>query len=314
MPFQNLAALKKLKNLGAEVVAIAPLESGRIVAAITTDPVQLSVHPYAGGSGKIVNVSLDEVNAAALIDKKVAVVKSGDDLWALLDIQHTPKMEQVGRDIKSLHACPAGGTALAIGWDGNGAALAFSNNEVGGRQFTLRGDVRTASLSSDNRCYVVVDAGGAGQYRTHPGTTPESGAIGRYDLPAETAGWELLAGGDELAALAKRGADSVCVIRKEGAAAINGKMIGVAGGVVDVAVISTTLFVLCADGNLRMYGADALQQAGIDPPPTTAELNLRCDGAPTTLTATSMGGAKLWIGSRSGDVITCAAVRGGLSV
>jgi hypothetical protein len=312
MPFLNLTGLKKLKNLGAEVVGIAPLESGSLVAAVTSDPVKVSVYPFAGAPGKIVSVSLDAAEAAALIDKKIAVVKSGDELWALLDIQHTPKMEQVGRDIKSLHASPAGGTALAIGWDGNGAALAFANNEVGGRQFVLRGDHRTASLSADNRCHVVVEGGAGGQFRTHPGATPESGAIGRAELPAEASGFDRLAGGDELSALTKRGSDSVCVIRKEGA--LSAKMIGVPGGVIDVAVISTTLFVLCADGVLRMYGGEALRAASIEPGPTTAELNVRCDGQPTCLTATSKGGTKLWIGSKGGDVICCAAVKGGLDV
>jgi len=145
MPFKKLASAKKLANLGAEVVGIAPLESGSVVAAVTSDPVKVSVHPIGAGNNRVTNVSLDEAQAAALIDKKVAVVKSGDDLWALLDIQHTPKIEQVGRDIRSLHACPKGGTALAIGWDGNGAALGLQNHEVGGRQFVLRGDVRCAS-------------------------------------------------------------------------------------------------------------------------------------------------------------------------
>ena len=173
MPFKKLASAKKLANLGAEVVAFAPLESGSVVAAVTTDPVKVSVHPIGAGNHRVTNVSLDEAHGAALIDKKVAVVKSGDDLWALLDIQHTPKIEQVGRDIRSLHGCPKGGTALAIGWDGNGAALGLQNNEVGGRQFVLRGDVRCASLTTE-RCYVVVDGGG-GQLREHPGGTPESG-------------------------------------------------------------------------------------------------------------------------------------------
>jgi len=262
MPFKTLAGLKKLTNLGAETVAIAPLDAGSIVAAVTSDPVKLSVHAYSGGSGKVTNVALDEAHGAALLNKQVAVVKSGDDLWALLDIQHKPKIEQVGRDIKSLHGCPSGDTALAIGWDGNGAAMAFANNEVGGRQFTVRGDVRCASLSNDNRCYVVVEGGGGGQFRVHPGASPESGAIARADLPAEVLGYDRLAGGDELSALSKLGADSVCVIRKEGAAAFAAKMIGVPGGVVDVAVIRTSLFVLCADGKLRLYDGETLQRAG----------------------------------------------------
>ncbi len=309
MPFKNLTGLKKLTGLGAEVVGIAPLHAGQIVAAVTSDPVKLSVHPISGGSGKVTNVALDEAHDAALLNKQVAVVKSGDDLWALLDIQHRPKVEQVGRDIKSLHACAAGETALAIGWDGNGAALAFANNEVGGRQFALRGDLRAASLA-DDRCYVVAESGGGGQLRVHPGTTPESGAIGRADLPAEAAGFDRLAGGDALSALSGRGADAVCIVQRAGAS-YHAKMISVPGGVVDVAVIETSLFVLGADGKLRLYASDALAAGAAQP---TFELGLRADGQPSVLTATTKGGNKLWIGSKAGDVIMCSAVKGGLDV
>ncbi|HHH29204.1 MAG TPA: hypothetical protein ENK57_12790 [Polyangiaceae bacterium] len=309
MPFKKLAGAKKLANLGAEVVGIAPLEGGSIVAAVTTDPVKVSVHPIGAGNHRVTNVSLDEAQSAALFDKKVAVVKSGDDLWALLDIQHTPKIEQVGRDIRSLHACPKGGTALAVGWDGNGAALALQNNEVGGRQFVLRGDVRTASLTTE-RCYVVVDGGG-GQLREHPGGTPESGALARGDLPPEAAGLDVLAGGQELCALAKRGGSSVCVIRREGAQVFGAKMIDVPS-VVDVAVIATSLFVLGADGRLRLYDSETLA-GGPDMSPTF-ELSVGGDGAPTTLVSTQKGGNKLWIGTAAGDVIRVDAVKGNLEV
>jgi len=314
MPFRTLSSPKKLGNHAAEIVALAPLESARLVAAVTTDPVQVATYAIGGGAVKVTNVSLDEVSAAAMISKKVAVVKSGDDLWALLDIQHTPKMEQVGRDIRSLHACPEGETALAVGWDGNGAALAFQNNEVGGRQFVLRGDLRTVSLR-DGICYVVADGGAGGQLRMHAGTTPESGATARADLPAAASGFDLLAGGHELSALTKRGADSVCVVMREGASALTVKMLSVAGGVADVAVISSSLFVLGQDGKLRLFAAEALSQADDGAAPsTTFELEIRAQGQPSVLTATTKGGNKLWIGTRSGDVIRCDAVKGSLDV
>lgn len=310
MPFKKLASAKKLTQLGAEVVGIAPLESGRIVAAVTSDPVKVAILPVGAGNPRVTNVALDETQAVALIDKKVAVVKSGDDLWALLDIQHTPKIEQVGRDIRSLHACPKGESALAIGWDGNGAALALQNNEVGGRQFVLRGDVRCASLTTE-RCYVVVDGGGGGQLREHPGATPESGALARGDLPDQASSMDRLAGGQELCALSKRGASAVCVIRREGAQTFGAKMIDVPG-VVDVAVIATSLFVLCDDGRLRLYDGEALA-GGPDVSPTF-ELSLGADGAPTVLESTTTGGNKLWVGTQSGDVVRVDAVKGGLEL
>ena len=70
MPFRSLAALKKLTNLGAEVVDIAPLDDASIVAVLTSDPVKLSIHRYAGSDrGKVTSVSLDDVRSVALIDR-----------------------------------------------------------------------------------------------------------------------------------------------------------------------------------------------------------------------------------------------------
>ena len=310
MPFKKLSAPKKLANLGAEVVALAPLESGNLVAAITTDPVKVSAHPITAGNHKVTNISLDEAQAGALIDKRIAVVKSGDDLWALLDIQHTPKMEQVGRDIRSLAACPNGGTALAVGWDGNGAALAFQNNEVGGRQFVLRGDVRCASLTKD-RCYVVVDQGPGGQLREHPGGTPESGAMARADLPAEAAGMDRLAGGQQLCVLSKRGANQICVCRREGTQAYGAKMVDVPG-VVDVAVLETSMFVVTADGRLLLFDGETLA-GGPELEPTHA-VPVRADGTPTVIASTSKGGNRIWIGTAAGDVVRVDVAKGNLDI
>ncbi|MEZ4441817.1 MAG: hypothetical protein R3B72_22140 [Polyangiaceae bacterium] len=308
MPFKKLASLRKLASLGDEVVGVAPLEAGGIVAFVTTDPVAVSVHPIAGAKGKVTKVTLDEASTVALINKQVAVVKSGDALWALLDIQHKPKIEQIGNSMKSLHACPAGDTALAVGWDGHGAALAMSGHEVGGRQFVLRGDVRTASLTLD-RTYVVVESGAGGQLREHPGSTPESGALARGDLPAEASGMDRLAGGLNLCALSQRGAGQVCVARRTGAQTYEAKMIDVPD-VVDVAVIDTSLFVLCGDGRLRLFDRDAIAAAAPTATPTF-ELDLRAQGAPTVLASTTKGGNRLWVGTAGGDVIVVDAVKAG---
>jgi hypothetical protein len=311
MPYKALASLKRLANLGAEVVDIAPLDGDQLALAIASDPVKLQVFPYAGSAGRVTNVSLDEGSAGALLNKQVAVVKSGDDLWALLDIQHTPKMEQVGRDIRSLYACPKGGTALAIGWDGQGAALAFQNNEVGGRQFVVRGQLRAACLTADTT-YVIADASAGGQLRGHPGSTPETGASTRADLPPAAASYDRLAGGHQLCAVSRRGADAVCVVVREGAAALTVKMLHV-DTVADVAVIDASLFVLGSDGTLRLYNSDAIKQASEGGSPTpTAELALGGGGQPMRLLATSKGGARLWAGFKGGDVVRCEAVKGGL--
>ncbi len=313
MPFRSLAALKKRTNLGAEVVDIAPLATASLAAVLTSDPVKLSIHRYGGSDrGKVTSVSLDDVRSVALIDKRVAVVKAGDTLWALLDIQHKPKIEQVGQHIRSLTAVAAGGTALAIGWDGHGAALRLEKHEVGGRQFVVRGSVRCAAINGKHT-YVVVDGDGGGQLREHPGHTPESGATARGDLPADAAGFNILAAGPTLCALTKRNATTVCVCRREGNR-YDANMMVVEGGVVDVAVIDSSLFVLCADGQLRLFDSRTLEGVAAGMVDVTFALDVRADGTPTVLTATTRGGNRLWVGSVGGDVICCTAVKGEMRI
>ena len=88
MPFKSLASLKKIANLNAEVVALAPLEGDKLIGVLTNDPAQVSVIPYATGTTKSKNISLDDVTNLALITKHAAVVKTGAELWGVLDIQH----------------------------------------------------------------------------------------------------------------------------------------------------------------------------------------------------------------------------------
>ncbi len=309
MPFKSLAGLKKLGSLDAEVVALAPYQPGSICAAFTNDPVKVATFPFASGQQRVQNVSLDVCNHGVLIDERVAVVKSGDELWALLDIQHKPKIDPISRAIRSLHDNPGGSTALAIGWDGEGAELRVQGHEVTGRQFTLRGALRTCSMDGTN-CYVVADGEQGGKFREHPGSTPESGTQIRCDLPLAAKKMDRLAGGQQLSALCRKGGAEVCVIRKIGAAALEPKIVGVDGGVVDCAVIESSLFVLCADGKLRVFGADALGRAGDGNPPPTFELDLKADGAPTAIAATTRGGNRIWIGTKEGEVLRCEAVKG----
>ena len=114
MPYKTLSTPKVLTGLDAEVVSMAQLEPGNLMGVLATDPVCLSIHSLtAVGKGRVTNISLGNAEQVAMINRDVAVVRSGDDLWAVLDIQHTAKMDQIGRDIKSLHACPMGETALA---------------------------------------------------------------------------------------------------------------------------------------------------------------------------------------------------------
>ncbi len=310
MPFKSLASLKKIAALGAEVVTIAPLDSDRICGVLTDDPVKVAIYPFAGGTKKEKNVSLDRVSGLALINKSVAVIKSGGDLWGVINIQHTPKIEQVGRDIRSLAHFQKGGVALALGLDGNGAALAIEGHEVGGRQFVLRGDMRTVQLSATH-CYAVVNGAGGpgGQLRVHPGQTPEAAASARVDLPSDAKGYNRLAVSDDLVVLARRGADSVCVIRQPGGG-VEPAMLAVPGKVADVAVIESTMFVLCKDGKVRLYNAEVLAKLGTDIIDATHVFDPKLGGEPTVIAASTRGGNKLWIGSDAGDLVRCDAVKG----
>src|SRR5262245_58485355 len=171
---------------------------------VTHHPVRLGTFSLAGAAGKITNVSLDGAEAIALLSRDVAVVRGSDDsVWALLDITHTPKMDQVARDVRSLAFRPAGDTALAIGWDGHATELRLKKNEVDARPFQLRGSVRACDIG-DTETYVVVDDAG-GQVRVHPGATPEPAASLRANLPAEASGLDRVHGCPRLVAIYKKG-------------------------------------------------------------------------------------------------------------
>src|SRR5688572_25796180 len=182
MPYKSLSAPRNVLDLGAEVRDACSLASPAIVAVLTTDPVRLAMHPAGGGTGKISDLSLGGADDLALLSRDVAVVRSGDDVWALLDVTHTARPEQIVRDAKALVHRPSGETALTFGWDGSATALTLGKNEVVTRPFALRGEVRCCDLG-DVEAYVVVD-GGAGELRVHPGATPEPGPTVRAALPA----------------------------------------------------------------------------------------------------------------------------------
>jgi hypothetical protein len=313
MPFKNLSAPKAIASLKAEVCSAAQLEPKTLIGVLTTDPVSLSLHDAGSGSaGKVTNVSLNSANEIAFINRDVAVVRSGDDLWALLDIQHGAKMDQVGRDIRSLHACPKGETALAIGWDGQAAQLELRQYEVGGRQFTLRGELRTCDLGP-SECYVVVNGAGGGQFRVHPGQTPESGAGARVDLPADAQSFDQLRAGKDLSVLYKKRSTRVCVVLRDGKGNLTAKMVALDTAAVGLAVISTSLFAVGADGKVRLFNGDTLNKATGDAPMTpTATAQLTARGEPTMMAATTKANARLWIGTKAGDLIRVEATKAGL--
>src|SRR5580704_17624297 len=131
MPFKTINAPRKLQDLNAEVRAGAYLLNPGMVAMLSTSPARLAAQPMSGPGGKVTNISLDGADGVALLSRDIAVVRGSDDsVWALLDITHTPKMDQVGRDVRALCMRPAGETALTIGWDGSASELRIAGHEV----------------------------------------------------------------------------------------------------------------------------------------------------------------------------------------
>jgi hypothetical protein len=310
MPFKSISIPKKVHGLDAEIRAAAFLANPGIVAMLSTSPVRLVAVPTSGSGGKVTNVSLDGADAVALLSRDVAVVRGTDDsVWALLDITHTPKMDQVARDVRALAMRPAGDTALAIGWDGQATELRLKKNEVDARPFQLRGSVRACDIG-ETETYVVVDEGGpGGQIRVHPGATPEPGASLRANLPQEASKLDRVRGGPRLVAVYKQGSRTVCVATG-GPARLTPKLVELEVAAADVAVLDTSFVAVFDDGRAALYDADAIAAAGDGgpiQPKYAAQVGGR--GEPKALLLTGKGGSTMWVGTSGGDVITASLLK-----
>ncbi len=307
MPFKSITAPRRVTDLGAEVRSAAVLASPSLVAFLTTDPVRLSVHPTTG-TAKVTNVALDGAHDVAFLSRDIAVVRAEDDaVWALLDVTHTPKMDQVARDVRVLCARPSGELAFALGWDGTATAFSISGHEVVTRQFAVRGTVRAADLTA-TELFVVVDGGGGGELRVHPGATPEPGATGRAPLPDAAAGFDRVRGGQSLSAVFKRGSAAVCVVPQK-AGRLAAKMIDLGGPVVDLAIAETSLVAAFADGRLALFDADALARAGEAPAEPTSVVPFGARGEPRAIAVSGKASPLLWIGSSEGAVVQATLPR-----
>lgn len=306
MPFKNITSPRRVLDISAEVRGAAVLSNPSIVAMITTSPVRLGYQPTSGSGGKNINVSLPQADEAAFITKDVAVVRSGDDVWALVDLAHTPKVEQVARDIRQLCMRPTGETALALGWDGTATALTLAQHEVSPRQFALRGTVRACDLGPTDTT-VVVDGADGGELRIHPGATPEPGATHRASLPREAAKLDRLRGGRDLSAVWRRGGSQVCIVTRNGAK-LTAKMIDLGSAPMDLAVVETSLFATFADGRVQLYDGDSLARAE-GTPDVTSTLNLGARGEPRAMVVAGKGTPTLWIGTATGEMFQLTAMR-----
>ncbi|MCC6525177.1 MAG: hypothetical protein IT373_21165 [Polyangiaceae bacterium] len=313
MPFKALSSVKKVAALAGEVRHIAELGPDGLIGALTTDPVTLAVNPVGTGTAKTAKIGLAEAHEFAFLSKLVAVVRANDDLWGVIDIAHTPKLDQSGHNFRALCASPSGESALGLSWDGRGAVLNLRKNEVIGRDFALRGDVRAAALAA-TECFVIVEGGTGGQYRVHAGPTPEAAPHVRADLPTEAKDLDRMRATPELAVVYKKGNDTACVVRRQANTA-SAKMVTFEQRALDFCVISSSLFVVGADGKLRLYNSDVLQKATGEVMTPTAVIDMRVDGEPSALgTSTSRGAATVWLGTKRGELIRVEAIKGGLAL
>jgi hypothetical protein len=312
MPFKNFSSPRKINQLDAEVRASAIHANPELVAVLTNDPVRLAVHPTSGSGGKVTNISLNAGDDVALLSKDVAVVRSGDAVWALIDITHSPKMEQVARDSRSITGRPTGGAVLSLGWDGNATELKLNKNEVDARTFPLRGDVRAIDMTATDT-YVVVDKSDGGELRVHPGTTPEPGATWKASLPKEAGKLDRVRAGEKLSAVYKRGGKAVCVVTAS-AGRLSAKMIQLLSPATDIAVLDTSLFAAFADGTVALYDREALANAGDGALNPTGSLHIGARGEPRAIVAHGKVSSQLWVGTSAGDVISVSIVRKNLTV
>jgi len=308
MPFKSIPSPKKVLSLDAEIRGAAFLANPGLVAMISHEPVRLAAIPTSGSNGKITNVSISGADAVALLSRDVAVVRASDDsVWALLDITHTPKMDQVGRDVRALAMRPGGETALTIGWDGHASELRLARHEVSERPFQLRGSVRAVDIG-ETETYVVVDDAG-GQLRIHPGATPEPGASLRCNLPSEAASLDRVRGGPRLVAMYKKGSPTVC-LATGGPTRLNAKLVQLDSAPNDVAVLDTSMVAIFGDGRAALYDSEAIAAAS-DAGPITPKhtVNTGGRGEPLVVMLTGKGGATMWVGTGAGEVLTAPVLR-----
>ena len=311
MPFKTIAAPRKLSDVQAELRAAAFINTPGMVAMLSHTPVRIATFAFGGAAGKVTNVSLDGADAVALLNRDIAVVRGSDDsVWALLDITHTPKMDQVGRDVRALAFRPGGETALALGWDGSASELRISRHEVEARQFSLRGALRAIDVGETEN-YAVADGTDGGQLRVHPGATPEPGASLRCNLPREVASFDHVRGGPRLVAVWKPGNRTVC-LATGGPNRLVAKLVELDDAPTALGVLETSLLVAFADGRVSLYDSDAIAAAGEGAPIAARHtISLGTRGKPEAMVLTSKGGATLWVGTSSGEVLSASVVKKG---
>jgi hypothetical protein len=303
MPFKNVSSVRKVASVEGAVTGGAFNRALSAVAISSNNPVQIALLPLNGVNPKIQSVGLDDVTDIALLNRAMAIVKAGDATWALLDIEHKPKVEQLHPDTKAICPKAAGNLALGLKWDGSGVEYSPGKTDVAMRDFQLRGDTRCADVG-ENETYVVVD-GGEGEFRIHPGTTPESGSATKCALPAGCKNLDRIKGAKHLSAIYKRGNPNVCIVRRAGNR-LEAKMLSLGWPPTDVAVVETTMLVTTADGRIVLFDAESLHMATTSFFEARLEAHIGCRGEPRVMVVANQ---TLFVGTSTGEILQGAIVR-----
>lgn len=306
MPYKSLSAPRRVESLDAEVCGAAAFDGAGLVAMVSSSPARCGVVPIATGTNKVINLSLDRGDDVAFLSRDVALVRSDNDLWAVLDIHHRAKFERVATNVRSLHGRPGGERALALTWEGNAHEVTMAGHEATSRSFALRGNVRLADLGAADT-FVVVEVAGGLELRMHPGATPEPGANGRAPLPSDAKKFDRLKGGASLSILYKRGTSEACIVSQSGGR-LTAKMIDVGGPIACAATSETSLVVAYDDGRAALFTSDTLKATEYSATPTHA-LPLGARGEPSAMLITTKGSAVVWVGTSSGEVIRVSLPR-----
>ena len=309
MPLTAIDTPLKQRDLEATARAGALLSGAGLVGVLTAGPARLCLLPMGGGEGTLVDLAVESPQDLALLSKDVAVVRAGDGhLWGFVDLGGGARAKQVGRDARALCMRPSGESALALNQDGSATAITVSRQEIGARTIAVRGALRACDVG-ESVTYVVFDGEGGGQFRIHPGATPELGTSAKTTLPAEARELDLVRGGKELSAVWKRGVTAVCVVTGS-PSRLSARMVTLEARPADMAVLDDALLVAFADGRLALYDARALAAAGDAPVEARSLVALASRGKPRiALVSAAKGSCALWIGTTAGEVFRAPLTR-----
>jgi hypothetical protein len=302
----RLTANEKVTELDTPIASAAILPGALLLGVLLTGPARLALVPLGGGSAHVVDLGLDSPQEVALLAPDAALVRTADGaVWALANLTSgdaRPKV--IARDIRSLHARPAGVHALGIGADGSATAFSITRGTVSARTFTARGGALRAADLDEHVTYVIADGEGGGVFRIHPGATPELGTSARADLPLEAAGLDRIRGGASLAVVFKRGEANIAMITG-GPRRFDARLAHLGGKVADAAVIGSSLAVVFADGRAALYDERTIAAAGSDVLSPVSEIALGTRGRPRVLVASSIKGAPvICVGTTSGELLS----------